>query len=158
MVALPLLDIVLASRDADRSARVANQMARSALAELDEIENLDDGLAPDDASEFDRQTAYVLRGMYERWAQDAELLLERIGRVEQQAGPVPGAEALRRVYGRTRARLSVSLDDMEQGLRDAVEGRTVPIEEVRRELRVRVQQTGAESIPANRTVAGRGNT
>ena len=147
MVALPLLDMVIASgQTPQRSARVAAQLARAALGELEEIENLEDGLSPEDPAEFDRQTAAILRGLYERWAMEAELLLERIERLQRMGQAIADAEALRRAHGRTRARLSISLDDMEQGLRDAVEGRTVPLEEVRRELRLRVQQTGTDAV------------
>jgi hypothetical protein len=76
--------------------------------------------------------------MYEQWARDAQLLLERVEHLQLQSGRVALADALRRAHGRTRARLSVSLEDMEESLRDLREGRTVPIEEVRRELRLRV--------------------
>ena len=42
---------------------------------------------------------------------------------------------LHRLVGRTLAPLSVSLEDMDEGRRDVVEGRRYAVEEVRRELR-----------------------
>ncbi|HEY8746946.1 MAG TPA: hypothetical protein VIM11_03150 [Tepidisphaeraceae bacterium] len=159
MVGLPLLDIILASgRSVGQSAKVAGQLVHAALADLREIESLDDSLAPETPLEFDRSTASLLRGMYERWADESERLLERIDRFERASGTrVTGAGQLRHARGRSRARLSVSLDDMEQGVRDAAEDRTVPIEEVRRDLRLRVHQAGNGPVPASRPVARGGN-
>ena len=140
MVALPLFDMVLSSTtQAGHSAEVAAQLTRSALDDLKLIETLDEGLASDDPYQFDRQTADLIREMYVRWAQDAELLLERVDRVEEQVGAVPNAQPLRDAHGRTRAMLSVSLEQLEKGLDDILQGRTVPIGEVRRELHLRVR-------------------
>jgi hypothetical protein len=139
MVALPLFDAVLsAGVSVERPARVAAQVIEAALSDLQQIEKLDASVAPDDPSQFDLRTASALRQMYEQWARDAQLLLERVEHLQLQSGRVALADALRRAHGRTRARLSVSLEDMEESLRDLREGRTVPIEEVRRELRLRV--------------------
>jgi hypothetical protein len=139
MVALPLFDAVLsAGVSVERPARVAAQVIEGALSDLQQIEKLDASVAPDDPSQFDLRTASALRQMYEQWARDAQLLLERVEHLQLQSGRVALADALRRAHGRTRARLSVSLEDMEESLRDLREGRTVPIEEVRRELRLRV--------------------
>jgi hypothetical protein len=140
MVALPLFDIVLSSSaNRGRSADIAAQLVNSALGDLDQIEKLDESLAPEDPFSFDRQMAALVRGMYERWAQDAESLLERVGRVEKQIGAVAAAQRLRNAHGRTRAMLSISLEQVERGLQDVAKGRTMPMEEVRRELRLRVQ-------------------
>ena len=136
MVALPLFDIVLSSHEAHRSARVAAEFVQSAMEELQHIENLDASLAPADPSGFDRQTIAILRGMYEDWARATEGLLERVGRLEHRGTPVTAADALRDAHGRTRAMLSISLDRLERGHRAALEGKSIPIEEVRRELRV----------------------
>ena len=138
MVALPLFDLVLCSDDdANRAARVAEQLIESTLSELGQIEKIDESLAPVECRQFDRQAIALLRGMYERWATDAEALLDRVGRLETRFGRIIPAEALRDAHGRTRAMLSVSLDDLEVGHKDAAGGRTVPAEEVRRELRAR---------------------
>jgi predicted transcriptional regulator len=159
MVASPLLDKVLESaQKSGRSTLVASKLIHAALTALQEIEDLDESLAPDDPLEFDRQTAASLREMYQRWAKEAEALLQRIGLVEKRNGGIAGSKALRDAHGKTMARLSISLDDMEEGLRDIAEGRTVPMEEVRRELRLRVHQAGTETIPPTRRVPGRGNT
>jgi predicted transcriptional regulator len=136
MIDLPLVDAL-------RSADAAAKVVRFTLAGLREIETLDNDLAPEAPIELDRSTASLLRGMYEQWADESDRLLERVDRMEREQGAkIRGSEELRDAIGRTRARLSISLDDMAEGLRDAVEGRTVPMEEVKRELRLRVGRTG----------------
>jgi hypothetical protein len=136
MVDLPLLEMV-------NSADAAAKVVRFALAGLREIETLDNDLSPEDPMELDRSTASMLRGMYEQWASESERLLERVALMERENGAtIQGAQELRDGIGRTRARLSISLDDMAEGLRDAAEGRTVPMEEVKRELRLRAGRAG----------------
>ena len=142
MVALPLFDAVLSERQPERSAKVAAELIRSALSEIRHIENLDEKLAPADSTQFDRRTVALLRGMYEEWARQAEELLDRVGPLER-TGPIAGAEELRNAHGRTRALLSIPLDRLERSHKDAVQGRTVPAEEVRRELRLGIHRSGA---------------
>ncbi len=140
MVALPLFDLVLSTDDPiERSRAVAGQLLHAALLDLQQIEKLDESLMPPDSRQFDRATAALIRGLYEDWAHQAQALIERLGNLERRSTPIEGAEALRDAHGRTRAMLSVSLDDMEQGIKDIAEGRTVPLEEVRRELRLGVR-------------------
>jgi len=139
MVALPLLDVVLCSSgSADRWGPLAMQLIDSALDELRQIEKLDQSLAPQDPLDFDRQTAALIREMYERWVGEAELLLQRVARVESSRGRIASAQLLRDAVGRTRAMLSISLDAMEESRRQVREGRLIPVEEVRRELRAKV--------------------
>lgn len=139
MVALPVFDAVLSGQGLEKSGQVAAQLVRSALAELSEIQKLEESVAPKDPLAFDRQTAGLIRGLYEAWARGADELLGRVSMVERNCGAVADAEALRDALGRTRAMLSVSLDQVERGLRDIAEGRTVAAEEVRRELRLRTR-------------------
>src|SRR5205085_9439128 len=122
-----------------RLAKVAAQLVRSALADLEQVQLLEESLAPEGPLDFDRRTAALVRGMYEKWAQETQLLLDRLDRGERRFGAVAPAANLRDAYGRTMAMLSISLDDMEQGLRDVAEGRTHGTEEVRRELHLRPQ-------------------
>ena len=137
MVALPLFDMVLSSHaNPGRAAGIAAELVQSALEDFRHIQNLDEGLAPADPSQFDRQTIALLRGMYEEWTRLAEALLERVDRLEKRGAPVAASDALRDAHGRTRAMLSISLERLEQGHRAAVEGKGIPIEEVRRELRL----------------------
>jgi predicted transcriptional regulator len=140
MVALPVFDAVLSSGlGPEKSGRVAGQLVRSALSELADIHVLEENVAPENPLAFERQTASSIRGMYESWVRGAEALLERVAVVERNSRAVEEAEALRDAVGRTRAMLSVSLDQVERGLRDIAEGHTVPAEEVRRELRLRAR-------------------
>jgi hypothetical protein len=135
MVAMSLIDSVFADgSSSERSLRVAAQFVQTALSDLAQIERLDDSLAPENPLQFDRSTASLLRDEYERWARSTESLLERIERFEFSTAIVPGAESLRHAYGKTRARLSISLDDMERNIQALAAGCLIPIEQVRRGL------------------------
>jgi hypothetical protein len=136
MLALPLFDIVLSGDTGmERSTKVAAELIESALGEIRHIENLDESLAPSDAAEYDRQTVALVRGMYEEWARSVEGLLDRMDRLEHRQGPLRGADALRAAHGRTCAMLSITLERLERDYQLA-QSPGVPIEEVRRELRL----------------------
>jgi hypothetical protein len=138
MVAFPMFDAVMACAiTPEQSSRVAARLVSSALAEIDQIQKLDESLAPQEPLQFDRRTAALVRGMYEKWAQETELLLNRLEAIERRFGRIPEAQNLRDAHGRTMAMLSTSLEDLEQGVRDVAEGRTHSINEVRRELHLR---------------------
>jgi len=77
--------------------------------------------------------------MYELWVCEADSLLDRVRQARQKFGDVPRCEELRDALGRTLAMLSVSVDDMEGGRKDFLEGRVLSAEEVRRELRLSAQ-------------------
>lgn len=136
MVALPLLDVVISSDHAERSVGVATRLVEGALGDLRRVELLEEELAPAGLDQFDRQSVALLRGLYEQWANDARALLDRVAQAERRFGPIAGVEALRDGLGRTLAMLSVSIEDMEAGRRDILEGRMISGEEVRRELRL----------------------
>lgn len=134
MVALPLLDVVISSDRAERSIGVAARLVEGALADLRQIEKLEEGLAPASLTQFERQSSALIRGLYEQWANEARALLDRAAQAERRFGRVAGVEALRDELGRTLAMLSVSLDDMEAGSSDLLGGRMTSGEEIRREL------------------------
>jgi hypothetical protein len=134
MVSLPLREVMVASDSAERSHKLARRLIESALTDREEIEKFDKSLSPENPLDFDRQSAGMIRLMYEQWANDVEALLARISDVEQRFGAVAEVAELRHAWGKTKAMLSISLDDMEAGCRDIKEGRLHSIEEVRHEL------------------------
>jgi hypothetical protein len=140
MVLLPLFDLFLSSDPAlaRKGPRVAEQLVKSALSELEQIEKLDEVLAPDDASAFDREAVVLLTSMYSEWACQAEALLGRAAEVEAAVGRVVAFDALRDAHGRIRAMLSIPVDHIEEARRQLSAGRLRPAEEVRRELRLGV--------------------
>ena len=135
MVALPLFEVVMASDRAEPSLNIAAQLIESSLTELAQIEKLDQSLAPADPLEFHRQTAALIRRLYEQWSHDAESLLDRVGQAERRFGAIAATEELRRAFGRTMAMLSISLDEMGASRKDVAAGRLFSPAEVRRELR-----------------------
>jgi len=139
MVALSVVDMVFCSdQPIEQSIEVASQFIAAALTDLDGIGKLDMILMPV-GRPMSRQHALLVHGLYSDWALQAESLLTRIERLEHRIGrKLPRADELRDAHGRTRAMLSISVDDMEQARREIAEGKTIPIAEVRRELRIGV--------------------
>ena len=144
MTAFPLFDSIFqaASRDANGSATripsrltvLAEQLIRSALTDLAEIESFDAALAPSDADSFDEQSAVLLRGMYEQWTRDADAVLERVAKVQRMGLTINGIQELRDAHGRLLAMLQISLDDIARGRRQFRQGPTWTKEQIRREL------------------------
>lgn len=138
---LPLFDVLRSSAsrrarhtglDADeRFLSIVEQFVAAALAEYRHIDFLDRSARSHAEDPFDRQTAALLRQRYDRWAADAEALLERI----TPAMRVPGVRDLEDAVGRTRAMLSVSLDAIDRAAEQVKRGESIPLAEVRRELR-----------------------
>jgi hypothetical protein len=144
MTAFPLFDSIFqaASREANgsaaqipsRLAALAEQLVRSALTDLSEIEAFDVALAPSDDGAFDEQSAVLLRGMYEQWTRDADAVLERIAKVQRMGLAVNGIAELRDAHGRLLAMLQISLDDITRGRRQFRQGPTWTKEQIRSEL------------------------
>lgn len=134
MVAPALRNVLSSTNSALLSQRLARRLIESSLTDRIEIEKFDASLAPEDPLNFDRETAGLIRAMYEQWADDVDSLLTRIAEVERRFGLVAEVALLQEQLGKTRAMLSISLDDMESGCRDIKEGRLHSAAEVRREL------------------------
>lgn len=140
-VALPLLDALRASAATgkqpaavEQSTQIAEEFVAAALDEYRHIEALD--RVPDEASfVFDRQTAVLLRQMFADWATHAEALLDRLGPNDSAGAEVKGVDELSRALGRTRAMLSVTLEDLDRAAEQLRTGKTHSLEEVRREVR-----------------------
>jgi hypothetical protein len=152
MSALPLFDVVLSSHGRSRvtgaPARdetefltgLTDQLIRSALGELRQIEALDACLAGHRSAAFDEQAAAVLRGMYDQWVRDADAVLDRAGRAGALGVQLASAVSeLRDAQGRVRAALAVTPEAITEARADFDAGRTYSTEEVRRELRAGVQ-------------------
>lgn len=148
MSALPLFDSVLLSAAGDtpatpsavdRLAHFTEQLVRSGLTDLADIESFDNGLARPDAADFDPQSAILLRGMYEQWTRDADAIIERVAKVEGMGITVPSGNKLRDAQGRLLAMLQVTLDDIQRGRRQFRQGRTWNREEIRGELGLGIQ-------------------
>ena len=161
---LPTLDVLLndAATGKDRLTRAVESAIAAAIAELAAIEAFDAASSPESAYQFDRPVATAVRSLYEAWVAVAEPLEARVAAAVARAGPVDGADVLRRKVGRTLARLTISLDDMETSVADWFEGRVTSfasVEEMRRELlHPTVQRSGPGPISASEPVgAGSGS-
>ncbi len=156
MSALSLFDLAaLAARSQDpqsasameaneRLVRVAESMVASAIEEFVRVRALDETFAPatDDADEdvIDKETAVVLRAMYDECAREAERVLARVQRLERYGNQVKDAQALRDWHRRTMAMLSISLDEIAESIENARQGKVVSGSKVRNELRARLHK------------------
>ena len=141
MVAPALFDAALSSNaQGERSVAIAGAFIQSALADLERIKRLDNSLLPVKVGPLDPTTLKLVWRMYEEWAQNTQTLLNRIEQLEKRVGKIGPKEALWDAYGRLRAMLSVGLDGWVIS-EEELEEEGIPIEEVRRELRDRIESS-----------------
>ncbi|HET6249199.1 MAG TPA: hypothetical protein VFE47_16005 [Tepidisphaeraceae bacterium] len=141
MVAFALFDFVRSSEGSlDQARIVAAELVRAALTDLEQIQGLDATLKALEKPKANRHAAALTLGLYEEWSREAEGVLERVKRLGDGVATIDGADELNRAHGRTRAMLSISLDDLIAANDDIDADRTVPIEEVRRDLRLKTKR------------------
>jgi len=156
---LPTLDVLLndPATGKDRLTRAVESAVAAALAELAAIEAFDAASAPAGALWFDRPVATAVRRLYEAWVAMAEALHARAAAAVGRAGPMVGTDKLEYAVGKTLARLSITIDDMEESVHDGIEGRVKrfsSVEEMRRALlRTDVSRPGAGAVPPAEPVA-----
>src|SRR6266566_6390256 len=132
MSGLSLLDVLLYgganSSDAtvnatgiERVGNVAQGLIDGARNDLLELEKLDSAVAADEQDGLGVQVAAILRGMYDEWARQAEAVLDKVSIVTEMGVVLRGIEELRDAHGRTRAMLSVTLNDIAEARRQVRE-------------------------------------
>jgi hypothetical protein len=141
--AISLLDLLrsTAARGSARAKRqlseVAAKLVASAMDDYRHVDELDRSMANQDPQAFDQEAAVVIRRLYNEWASQAEALLDRVLPLEHSGVSVARATELVDAVGRTRAMLSVSLSDLDRAEQQLQRGEVKPVEEVRRELRLK---------------------
>jgi hypothetical protein len=128
--------------------RVAENLVASLNSRFEQVEALDEALveamgksADEDLEEdaFDAEMSLVFRSMYEECAREAERVLLRVDRLERNGRKVKDSNALRNWYGRTMARLSITLDAIAHSMDDVRQGRVFSLAEVRNDLFARLR-------------------
>ena len=124
---------LLATLD-DLTPRAAERWVAAALAEAAALREHDDQLFPavDDAAAA--EAGQQLRHAWQRWADDADQLLDRMRATGLSSGGVPGAVQLDYEAGRARAMLSMDPQVIQGRRAQAGRGETLSPEDVRREL------------------------
>ena len=151
---LPTLDVLLtdATTGKDRLTRAVESAIAAALADLAAIEAFDKATGPEHVLWFDRPVAMAVRALYEAWVSAAEALQGRAAAAVARAGPMTGRDKLEYAVGKTMARLSITVDDLEESVRDGIEGRETrfaSVEEMRRELlHTNVPRPGPDAVRA----------
>ena len=127
----------LMSGNQKRLLSVIAQLVTGSLCQYRRIDALDRSVRTSQDDPFDRPIAVLLREAYDRWAVDAEALLDRAAELGREGRELPGFEELGDAVGRTRAFLSVTLESMDRAEKQIERGEVTPLAEVRRELRAR---------------------
>jgi hypothetical protein len=133
-------------RDASNHlSRIAESTVASLIGQFEQVQYLDEAFATledEEAEEdaFDSDLAIVMRNMYEECAREAERVLLRVDRLERDGRKIKDSGTLRDCYGRTMARLSVTLDAIARSLEDVKQGRVFSLGEVRNDLYARLHR------------------
>lgn len=149
MTALPLFDALVrqstpsehAGPAEGRLTEFAEKLVADSLAEFARI------------SEYERQFVWpveldpaadlaVMRAtwrLYLEWADEAEQVLDRVSVADSSGGAVVGVTELNLALGRTRARLTVTPEQIARSKEQARQGQFVPAKELRDELNARLR-------------------
>jgi hypothetical protein len=152
MTSMPLFDLLLArerngqgsparTSAASVTAEWAEQSVRQLLDEYERIHTIDLRAGRDRGENgvFDRELAMALESAYEDWGYKVEALLKRVDRLAHRGAAIAGADSLRGHYGRTKAMLSVTLDELDAAKAEADRGEVISGEDLRRELQLRAK-------------------
>jgi hypothetical protein len=151
MTAVSLFDLVERfARDHEplTSARLgglAEKLCRSLADDLERLREYEKEFAAAAAADTDDDDAAeleILRSiwrLYDAWAQEAEQVLSRVNRLEAAGQAINAAAQLREGYGRVRARLSVTPEQIVKAKQQVRQGHVVPVKELRDELRARLR-------------------
>ena len=133
---IELFDI-LSERQSLPIVGLARDMIELLILRFRRIQELDEMLDDISIDSDDRPAANAMREVYRQWADDAEAVIQRVSKLHLKVDTKSLVESLEHSVGRTRARLSLSLDDIAEGERQAERGELIPVAEVRDELRAR---------------------
>jgi hypothetical protein len=149
MSAVSLLDVLThgSSDVADRQERdahvgwLADKLVESSLAnwrwilEYEQHFGLQALTSPSVASDLERS----LHEIYRDWADDAAEILSRARQLAGAGRPVQNAEVLEDAHCRALARLKLTPEMLARAMEQVRQGQTIPLTELRDELRSRVR-------------------
>lgn len=123
--------------DEDALARLAEQMTAASITSGKMLRELRERMFPinDEPSALD--VAHTLRAEFQQWVAESQAVFERAQRLELAGRPIPGTRELGDLIGVTLAMLQVTPQDHLRSLRQARAGKTLSIEELRRELQLK---------------------
>ena len=141
MTAVPLFD-ALARRGkgpADETAltELAARLAQSLLDELERIREYEVRYGPADYDAAGLEIARTIHRMFEQWAAEAEQVLLRMRNLAAEGHQVGPLESVEDAYGQVRARLALTPEQTARALDQSRQGLSVPVQELRNELRAR---------------------
>lgn len=116
------------------------------LAEARALRQHDDQLFPRTGGPAELASAKEVHAAWVRWADAADAFYERLRPMLRGRRYVNGAADLDHTIGRTRAMLQITPESHLEGLEEVRRGKVVSHEEVRRELRDRMERRRAASV------------
>ena len=138
MTAISLFDLLARDGARDPLARFAESLVAGSLADYERLRTYEQQFATarlsEPAQELERDRAVWQR--YSEWTDEAEQVLSR-ARARVAAGTaIEGLDRLDDAIGRTRARLSVTPEQLAKGREQVRQGQFVPARELRDELHI----------------------
>ena len=121
------------------TADQAEHWVAAALAEAKALRQHDEHVFPSSDDPAALRTAKALHAAWARWADAAEVIYERVRPLLAARRHVAGANDLDYAIGRARAMLQITPEDQLAAIGQVRRGEVVSGEEVRRELRARLQ-------------------
>lgn len=125
-----------------RLTEFAASLVASALADLQRIREYEK-LARDIDTTNPALELEILRliwRLYEEWATEADNVFARASALKRSGIPVPATDQLDDAIGRTRARLSITPEQIARSREQARTGQCVPAKELRDELHARIHR------------------
>ncbi|HSZ54179.1 MAG TPA: hypothetical protein VK797_00850 [Tepidisphaeraceae bacterium] len=147
MTAIPLFD-ALARRQSETTGKadadaipLAERLVEASLSDLRRIDDYEQEFGlPDFRSPSAAEIMSSVYRLYEQWAGEAEQILRRVRRLIAGGRSISSAAALEDAFGRVQARLGLTPEKIARGIEDARQGRTVPVQAIRDELRDRLRR------------------
>ena len=123
--------------ESEALVRLAEQMVATSIKSGQMLRELRERMFPMSDNPAALEVAHALRAEFLQWADEADAVFERASKLRQSGRSISGSEELGDLIGMTRAMLQITPEAHLQAVEQIRRGETVPIDEVRRELRLR---------------------
>lgn len=119
---------------------LAVKLVESCLSDLKRVGEYEEQFRPlgPDAARLEAEWTRSIHELHQRWAGEADEVLSRL-RPYAANHFIAGLKALEDAYGRVRARLSVTPDQLAAARQQVAQGQGIPVQELRDELRARLR-------------------
>ncbi|HEX4796594.1 MAG TPA: hypothetical protein VH370_22575 [Humisphaera sp.] len=122
-------------------ASLAEKLVAAALADWERLKEYEQEFGPgvEDDPAIARDVLRSMYNMLREWAEDADQILGRARKLAAAGRSAPKIEALEDAYCMACARLKLTPEDMMRAMEQVRQGKAIPAEELRNELRARLR-------------------